>query len=263
MDDKASRMKDHFNRIASSYRELRKTDREPVEYLARLIADEQDDLCFLDLGCGTGRYTEVLLDHLHNPLNLYCVDISKGMLRYCREKLCHHHNARSCFFIQGTAAALPIDNGFINIVITFNAIHHFDIPRFFNEAARVLKKGGLLSIYTRSRAQNENTIWGRYFPGFARKESRLLSIEEFLRIISAQKNLMLEDTRIYNFKRLISIDRLMRLVSRHHYSTFEFYTTEELREATVIFKKRLEDKFADLENIPHDSDYTLLLMRKK
>ena len=55
-------MKDHFDRIASGYRGLRKTDLEPVEYLANLIADGDDDTRLLDLGCGTGRYTEALLD---------------------------------------------------------------------------------------------------------------------------------------------------------------------------------------------------------
>lgn len=263
MGDKASQMKDHFDRIASGYRELRKTDREPVEYLARLMADEHDDVRLLDLGCGTGRYTEALLDILPQPLNLYCLDINKGMLKYCREKLCSHRNARSCFFIQGTATAIPIDNGLLNFMVTFNAIHHFDIPKFLAETARVLKPRGLLGIYTRSRDQNANTIWGRYFPGFVERENRLLSIEEFERIISRRRDLRLEKIKAYNFKRVISIDKLMRLVSRHHYSTFEFYTSEELKETTAIFEKRLENRFADLENIPHDSGYTLLLVRKK
>lgn len=148
-------------------------------------------------------------------------------------------------------------------MVTFNAIHHFEIAKFFNETARVLRSGGFLGVYTRSRAQNEKTIWGRYFPGFVEREDRLLTIEEFERIISGQKDLWLEDTKIYNFKRIISIDRLMQLVSRHHYSTFKFYTPEELIETTAIFRKRLENRFADLENIPHGSGYTLLLVRKK
>lgn len=148
-------------------------------------------------------------------------------------------------------------------MVTFNAIHHFDIPKFFDEAARVLKSDGFLGVYTRSRAQNEKTIWGLYFPGFVKRENRLLSIEEFERTISRRRDLRLEEVKTYNFKCVISIDRLMQLVSRHHYSTFKFYTPEELKKATAIFEKGLKTRFYDLENIRHDSSYTLLLVRKK
>ena len=263
MNDMASQMKDHFDRIASGYRGLRKTDLEPVEYLANLIADGDDDTRLMDLGCGTGRYTEAFLDCLSDPLNLYCVDISEEMLRLCRDKLCNHRSVKSCFLLRAKADAIPFDKGLLDFMVTFNAIHHFDIPKFFAEAARVLKPSGLLGIYTRSRAQNEKTIWGRYFPGFVEREDRLLSIEEFERIISWQRDLRLEEIKTYNFKRVISNDRLMQLVSRRHYSTFRFYTPEELKKTTAIFRKRLENRFADLENIPHDSGYTLLLVRKK
>ena len=263
MDDTAFLMKDHFDRIASSYRGLRKTDREPVEYLASILAEGDDSIRLLDLGCGTGRYTEALLDCLSNPLNLYCLDISEGMLRLCQDKLCNHRNAKSCSLLQAKADEIPLDNGSLDSMVTFNAIHHFDIPKFFNEAARVLKSDGFLGIYTRSRAQNEKTIWGRYFPGFVEREDRLLSIEEFERTISRRGDLRLEEIKTYNFKRIISIDRLMQLVSGHHYSTFKFYMPEELKKATAIFERGLKTSFYDLENIRHDSSYTLLLVRKK
>lgn len=263
MDDTASLMKDHFDRIASSYRKLRKTDREPVEYLASIVAESDDNIRLLDLGCGTGRYTEALLDRLSNPLNLYCLDISEGMLRPCRDKLFNHRNAKSCSLLQAKADEIPFDNGSLDSMVTFNAIHHFDIPKFFDEAARVLKSDGFLGVYTRSRAQNEKTIWGLYFPGFVERENRLLSVEEFERIISRRRDLRLEEVKTYSFKRVISIDRLMLLVSRHHYSTFKFYTPEELKKATAIFEKGLKTRFYDLENIRHDSSNTLLLVRKR
>ncbi len=263
MDDTAFLMKDHFDRIASSYRGLRKTDLEPVEYLASILAEGDGNIRLLDLGCGTGRYTEALLDCLSNPLNLYCLDISEEMLRLCQDKLCKHRSAKSCFLLQARADSIPLDNASLDFMVTFNAIHHFDIPKFFNETARVLRPGGSLGIYTRSRAQNKKTVWGLYFPGFVERENRLLSVEEFERIISRRRDLRLEEVKTYNFKRVISIDRLMQLVSRHHYSTFKFYTPEELKKNTAIFEKGLKTRFDDLENIPHDSNHTLLLVRKK
>jgi ubiquinone/menaquinone biosynthesis C-methylase UbiE len=44
-------------------------------------------------------------------------------------------------------------------------VHHFDLGRFLAAAARVLKPGGQLFIYTRTPQQNARTIWGQYFPG--------------------------------------------------------------------------------------------------
>lgn len=81
-------------------------------------------------------------------------------------------------------------------------------------------------------------------------------------MVSGRNDLSLEEIRTYDFKRIISIDGLIQLVSRHHYSSFEFYTADELKITTSIFEERLKCIFDDLDNIPHDSGYTLLLVRK-
>ena len=71
------------------------------------------------------------------------------------------------------AEQLPLADRSVDIVTSFNAVHHFDLERFTREVARVLRPGGHLFVYTRTPEQNAESIWGRAFPGFLSHESRL------------------------------------------------------------------------------------------
>ena len=43
--------------------------------------------------------------------------------------------------------------------------------KFIHKAVEVIKKDGLIFIYTRTRSQNACNIWGQYFPFFCEKET--------------------------------------------------------------------------------------------
>ncbi|MEE9554916.1 MAG: class I SAM-dependent methyltransferase [candidate division Zixibacteria bacterium] len=253
---------EHFDRIARDYRSLRVTDPEPVEYLAKLIRVGDPITNLLDIGCGTGRYIEVLLDRLHTPVNLCCLDLSNKMLSVCRKVLANHSKTKSCCFIKCSANSISFKQDVFDCVITFNAIHHFDLSKFLSEVILTLKENGILAIYTRSRAQNENTIWGKFFPKFSQKETRLFSIDEFENIIYQNPRLDLEEIKIYNFERLNTLAQLIKSISNHHYSTFEYYTPEKLAKASIVFENRLR-KIYGKHKIPHVSRYTLYILRKK
>src|SRR5262249_56085391 len=77
--------------------------------------------------------------------------------------------------VVGAAEQLPLRTASLDVVTAFNCVHLFDLGRFLTAAARVLKPGGRLFIYTRTPQQNAQTIWGRYFPGFTAHEQRLHS----------------------------------------------------------------------------------------
>ena len=75
--------------------------------------------------------------------------------------------------LLAAAEQLPLRAASLDVVTAFNCVHHFDLGRFLTAAARVLKPGGQLFIYTRTPQQNARTIWGQYFPGFTEHEQRL------------------------------------------------------------------------------------------
>jgi hypothetical protein len=53
------------------------------------------------------------------------------------------------YFVEGSAEALPCDDGSMDIVVLFNSLHHVPVPamdKALTEAARVLKPGAVLYV---------------------------------------------------------------------------------------------------------------------
>jgi len=71
--------------------------------------------------------------------------------------------------------------------MSFNAIHHYDLEKFFSEVYGSLKDDGHLFIYTRLRNQNYRSIWGEHFPLFADMENRLYELNELEEYVEMQK----------------------------------------------------------------------------
>ena len=78
----------------------------------------------------------------------------------------------------GAVETLPFRAASCDVMTCFNAVHHFDLARFAGEASRVLTPSGQLVIYTRTPEQNRRTIWGRHFPEFAARETRLHEVND-------------------------------------------------------------------------------------
>jgi ubiquinone/menaquinone biosynthesis C-methylase UbiE len=59
--------------------------------------------------------------------------------------------------VDGTAEAIPLDNGSVDVVTVAQAFHWFDAPAALSEIARVLRPGGRLAILWNER--DESTPW--------------------------------------------------------------------------------------------------------
>ena len=105
--------------------------------------------------------------------------------------------------------------------------------------ARVLAPGGQLFIYTRTPQQNARTVWGRYFPGFTEHEQRLHSKAAFRDAVRRTGGLTVVATQTFSHPRESTAERLQAQAEGRHYSTFSFYTPEELRASTAAFLARL------------------------
>jgi ubiquinone/menaquinone biosynthesis C-methylase UbiE len=169
--------RNHFRRIAPIYGSLRTTDMGPIMYIVRQLRSLAS-INAVDIGCGTGRYTLLLCQQLRNKLaSLYVIDHSDKMLEQL-DLFFAQEGVRVSGIIRASAMHLPIGPGLINSISTFNAIHHFALEGFLSEAARLLQDGGYLFVYTRLRSQNSQNIWGRFFPLFNSKETRLYETDE-------------------------------------------------------------------------------------
>ena len=222
----------HFDTIASSYRNVRTTDAEPVSHIRGQLPDRP--LVGVDVGAGTGRYTERLLATLPPNSLLVGADFTYSML----VRLVQSTGRQRIPAVCCVGEQLPLADCSVDFVTTFNAVHHFELGRFVDDAARVLRPGGDLFVYTRTPTQNANSIWGRQFPDFAARETRLHDKEAFQHVLSRFGQV---NTTNFTYERRATRARLIDLVRHRHYSTFALYEQHELAGALDRFLHNLGD----------------------
>lgn len=254
-------MQNHFSKIAPKYRELRTTDIEPILYIKDITKD-LPEIIGADVGCGTGRYSLKLFEHLGSKLRLYCIDYNEEMLKQLSEYF-SLNNVKKFKIMRARASELPLENNSLNCIFAFNAIHHFNFTQFLTECSRVLKDKGCLFIYTRLRNQNRSNIWGKFFPYFIEKENRLYELEELKDILNQFSDLEIHSIRFFRFKRISDFNKLLEKARNCHYSTFYLYEEDELEKSIQIFKQKLSEHFGDLNKIHWFDEYTLLVVQKQ
>jgi SAM-dependent methyltransferase len=90
-----------------------------------------------DVACGTGLGSVALADLVDQVL---AFDVSEAML----ERAISHPRVT---YAQAPAEALPLPDASLDVLTVAQGIHWFDRPRFFAEARRTLKPGGVLAVY--------------------------------------------------------------------------------------------------------------------
>jgi ubiquinone/menaquinone biosynthesis C-methylase UbiE len=251
----------HFSSISKKYRNLRVTDSEPISLIVNKLKD-LDYIEAVDVGCGAGRYDLLLYKYLGDKLQLTCLDANAEMLKSLTRYLTKH-NIVNFSVKQSVAETIPFIDNALDCVCTFNAIHHFNLPRFLVESARVLKSGGYLFMYSRLREQNERNIWGLYFPHFLEKETRLYSLDTLKQSVAAVEDLAFESIVFFAYNRLAALEQLLERARSHHYSTFLLYTSEEFKEALKGFSLNIKNEFDDPQQIRWFDENVLLVIRKK
>ncbi|XP_053554797.1 uncharacterized protein LOC128645669 [Bombina bombina] len=95
----------------------------------------------VDVGCGTGRYTELLASHFQKVL---AFDSSESQIneakRACSSKNVHYQIS-SC-------EKLPLEDESVDLVHGALSVHFFDMDTFFQEAIRILKPNGCIAFHT-------------------------------------------------------------------------------------------------------------------
>ena len=213
-----------------------------------------------DIGCGDGRYSLELLNQLGDKCYLHCVDYNENMLKSLERYLVEQNTTNFCTR-QGDASRLPLDNDSMDCIVTFNAIHHFDVPKFMSESLRSLKDDGRLFIYTRLRNQNSRSIWGEHFPLFVEMEDRLYELDELKSHIQ-NADMNIHSIRVFGYSRTTSLDRLVHQSQNNHYSTFALYDKETFDKSLKVFRQNIKDNFDNLEQIKWHDENILIEIRK-
>lgn len=248
----------HFSQVAREYSNLRTTDADPVIFIKGSLKT-LPKIEAADVGSGSGRYDLEFFRNMGERLHLYCIDNNQKMLEQLREYLTRH---RISNFETMTARAddLPLRDGSMDCVFAFNAVHHFRLRGFLSEASRVLKNRGFLFIYTRLSSQNSRNIWGKFFPLFSQKETRLYELAELRSMLTTVPALRIRSIEFFSYKRVSNLGRLVEQAMNYHYSTFCLYTKEEFERSLGKFKQNLTKQFKDLNNVSWVDENVLLVV---
>jgi ubiquinone/menaquinone biosynthesis C-methylase UbiE len=100
----------------------------------------------LDLGCGTGRFSEALARHF--DAQVIAMDPSKKMLEQARSK---RVDARVGYAL-GSGESIPLDSDSVDLIYMSMIFHHFRDPQLAaSECRRVLRDGGTAFMRTGTR----------------------------------------------------------------------------------------------------------------
>lgn len=117
-----------------------------IEHLHRyssVLALSKDKIV-LDIACGEGYGSGMLSKYAKQ---VFAVDINADLISHASAT----YTQKNISFLQGSAAAIPLPDQSVEIIVSFETIEHLaeDIQtKFVAEAKRVLKEGGLMIVST-------------------------------------------------------------------------------------------------------------------
>jgi tRNA (cmo5U34)-methyltransferase len=135
-----------------------------TEAARRIMPDAQN---LLDIGCGAGNYTLMMLSKIKN-LNCTLVDLSKPMLDKAFERV-SAQTGNKVEIIQGDIRKIDMEETHYDIILAGAVLHHLrddaDWEAVFSKIFRILKPNGCLMISDLITQETEllnNYIWEKY-----------------------------------------------------------------------------------------------------
>lgn len=162
---KTRRIETSFGVFAKGYQKYRRTyDKRLYKLLFSLIP--VGDAAILDIGCGTGKSTEPLLQYAGpRKISVTGIDPDEQMLREAR--LSAKKKKLPIVYIRGEAAKLPFKKGTFDATIAGAAFHWFGNARSLIKIKGVLKDGGVFVVFwaqfvKRKKSAIGSNIYGKY-----------------------------------------------------------------------------------------------------
>jgi ubiquinone/menaquinone biosynthesis C-methylase UbiE len=113
----------------------------------------------LDLGCGTGRFTEALA--VYFAAEVVGIDPSMKMLELAREK----QRDRRVQYQRGSAEAIPLSSASVDVIFMSMSFHHFNNREWAaRECRRVLRERGMVFVRTGTRESIRAYPYVPFFP---------------------------------------------------------------------------------------------------
>ncbi len=229
-----------YDRIGKTYDMSRKSD---PEIAVRLIAHLKAKIgkSYLDIGCGSGNYTEAIYAR---GFNISGLDISRQMLDLATQK------KPQIPWIHGDARKLPFQPATFDGAICVLSTHHFkkELKEAFSEVFRVLKSGSFV-IFTPLREHMKKWWLCEYFPNLMQKAGN--DMESFDRLSQNLREAGFLNIRKEKFFVTPSIEDKFLYSGKHNP---EIYLDPVVRSGIYLFNlKEFEDEVAlGCENLRSD-----------
>ena len=212
-----------YNEISKIYDDVREGDITLINHFVKEIPADRP-LTILDIGCGTGNYTDFFQKLTKaEGWRIYGIDSAEGMIEKARKKNSH------IIFQEGKAENLLWAPDFFDFIYMTDVIHHIpDIHRMFREIQRVLNSQGKVCIVTQSHRQIEARPIARFFPGTIRVDrERYPRIHEILDAAHEAGLLFLKQEVLFEGEPVELNEDYLAVVRKKGYSMLHLITGEE------------------------------------
>jgi len=138
--DKTIKIAKSFGAASNSYDVSARLQRFSGKHLMPWLPN-RNDLTVVDLGCGTGFFTDILATKYQQVIGL---DISTKMLAFANE-----NRSRDIYWLEGDANSIPLQNDSVDLIYSNLMIQWCDpLEKTLTEIIRVLRPGGVFLFST-------------------------------------------------------------------------------------------------------------------
>lgn len=114
----------------------------PKAAINKILKYASDDTVFADIGAGTGKFTERLLE---SNCSIYAIEPNDDMLLQLKKQL---DRKKQVTILKGTSEATQLPDQSVDIVTVAHALHWFDLEAFKKECQRIIRPNGyVIAIY--------------------------------------------------------------------------------------------------------------------
>ena len=154
----------------------------------------------LDLGCGTGRFSEALAGHF--DAQVIAVDPSKKMLEQARSKRVDQRVS----YALGSGESIPLNSDSVDLIYMSMIFHHFRDPQLAaRECRRVLRDGGTAFMRTGTQERIPLYPYVPFFPASRPIMNEVLPTTSFI-----------EDVFVAAGFRLVTLELITQTIAPNH-----------------------------------------------
>ena len=239
----------YYKKISHIYNDIRLDAPNDFQLTIDIILEytQQNKKRLLDIGCGTGKYGQALIQ---KGFDVVGIDKSPSQISEAKKVI----NAQ-----EGNAIDLPYKSESFDVCIMIMMIHHMNQKErtlAFDEIYRVLKKDGVLIIKTASHEDLKHRISSRFFP-----EALKIDLKRYPEIETIQDEL--SKFKNYRVKHTISTSifdksEMIQKLSMRRTSNLGMISENSLKEGIHRFK----ETYLTQETIEKENYNTFIIVQK-